>query len=48
MRTEIGVPEIVKQIRVPLTGANQGLVSSDRFLEVTLREFLVRFGKFSI
>ena len=47
-RAKIGVSQIVKQICVPLTCANQRLVTGDRFFEMTLRVFLVRFCKFSV
>ena len=40
---KISVSQIVKQIRVPLTRVNQRFLTGDRFLEISLRVFLVRF-----
>jgi hypothetical protein len=45
---KIGVSKIVKQICVPLTCADQRLVTGDSFFEIPLRVFLVRFCKFSV
>src|SRR6478752_4943413 len=47
-RAKISISQIVKQICVPLTCANQRLVTGDRFLEMTLRVFLVRFCEFNV
>src|SRR4029077_14846511 len=47
-RAEVSVAEIVKYVCAPLSGANQGLVARDRFLEMALGEFLVCFRKFGV
>ena len=48
VRAKVGVSEIVKQICVPLTCSNERFITGDRFFEIALREFLVRFCEFSI
>src|SRR5580765_1294027 len=47
-RAKIRVSQVVKQICVPLACANERLVTGDRFFEMTLRVFLVRFCELSV